>query len=109
LNGIWELFEDLGFFGVGQRRGARVNIPEIGSRDGVLCFGGILGNHAVLRRDSVWGNFNLEFFEVLGVGPRGSIEEGGRFVFPPCVWGNSNINLGGFCRVLTPCKVSCGL
>jgi hypothetical protein len=40
-------------------------------------FGGILGFYAVLRRDLIWGNFNLDFFEVLGVSPRGPTEEGG--------------------------------
>jgi hypothetical protein len=48
-------------------------------------FGGILGFYAVLRRDLIWGNFNLDFFEVLGVSPRGTTEEGGTMV---CIWGN---------------------
>jgi hypothetical protein len=34
-----------------QRRGARVNIPEIGSRDGGNCFRGISGFYADLRRE----------------------------------------------------------
>jgi hypothetical protein len=33
-------------------------------------FGGILGFYAVLRREIFWGNFKLEFFGVLLVGPR---------------------------------------
>jgi hypothetical protein len=41
-----------------QRRGVRVSPLKIGSRDGVLCFGGILENHADLRRDCFWGNLN---------------------------------------------------
>jgi hypothetical protein len=77
MNGIWELFGDLGIFGAGQRRGADVSVPKIGSRDGVLCFGGILRTHADLRREIVWGNFNLLFFLSLGGSPRVSIEEGG--------------------------------
>jgi hypothetical protein len=39
-----------------QRRGADVSVPEIGSRGALLCFGGILGFYAVLRRDLFWGN-----------------------------------------------------
>jgi hypothetical protein len=39
-----------------QRRGADVNTPKIGSRVGEFCFGGILGIHAVLRRELIWGN-----------------------------------------------------
>jgi hypothetical protein len=109
LNGIWKVFEKFGIFGAGQRRGTHVSVPKIGSRAALLCFGGILRNHAELRRELIWGNFNLEFFEGLPGGPRSATEEGGLFVFPPSVWGNFNINLVGFCRVLTPCKVSCGL
>jgi hypothetical protein len=48
-------------------------------------FGGILGNRAELRREFFWGNLNLDFFGVLGGGPRGSTEEGGPMV---CNWGN---------------------
>jgi hypothetical protein len=40
-----------------QRRGGGVNTPEIGSRDGINCFGGISGFHAELRREIKWGNF----------------------------------------------------
>jgi hypothetical protein len=39
------------FWGVVQRRGGRVNTPKLGSRDGVLCFGGIMGFYAELRRE----------------------------------------------------------
>jgi hypothetical protein len=39
------------FLGVVQRRGGRVNTPEIGSRDGEICFGGIMGFYAELRRE----------------------------------------------------------
>jgi hypothetical protein len=77
LDEIWELFEELGFFGVGQRRGAHVSVPKIGSRDGVFSFGGILGFYADLRRESEWGNLILVVFGgLLGV-PRRSIEEEG--------------------------------
>jgi hypothetical protein len=73
------------FWGVVQRRGGRVKTPEIGSRDGVLCFGGIMGFYAELRREFKWGNFDLGFFEGLTVVPRDGIEEGGRLL---CFWGN---------------------
>jgi hypothetical protein len=65
------------FGGRVQRRGAHVNTPEIGSRGEEICFGGILGFHAVLRRKFIWGNLVLVFFGILGVDPRGGIEEGG--------------------------------
>jgi hypothetical protein len=42
-----------------------------------MFFGGILRIYAKLRRDFVWGEFKLEFFEIVGVGPRGWFEEGG--------------------------------
>jgi hypothetical protein len=71
-----------------QRRGADVSVPKIGSRDGVLCFGGILEFHADLRRECNWGNLNLTiFWGLLGV-PRGGTEEGGHLVFNLCIWGN---------------------
>jgi hypothetical protein len=41
MNGIWELFGELGFFEAGQRRGVHVSTPKNGSRGGFLCFGGI--------------------------------------------------------------------
>jgi hypothetical protein len=85
-----ETFRRFGFFGAGQRRGAHVSVPKIGSRDGVLCFGGILGTHADLRREIVWGNFNLLFFWSLGGSPRESIEEGGH----SCVLGELKCQLG---------------
>jgi hypothetical protein len=66
----------LGFFGAGQRRGVHVNAPEIGSRDGDLCIGGIWGSHADLRREFNWRNLVLVIFEVLTGVPRGYIEEG---------------------------------
>jgi hypothetical protein len=73
----------LGFFEAGQRRGAHVSVPKIGSRAALLCFGGIWGVHADLRREFWWGNLDLVIFGLLGGFPRGVIEEGGRFVFPP--------------------------
>jgi hypothetical protein len=72
-----------------QRRGAHVSVPKLGSRGGKLCFGGILGSYADLRRDLKGGNFNLLFFEGLGGVPRRLIEEGGRFVqLSVYFWGN---------------------
>jgi hypothetical protein len=59
LNGIWNGFEDLVFWGKIQRRGVDVNVPKIGSRVGGLCFGGILGIYAELRREFGWGNLDL--------------------------------------------------
>jgi hypothetical protein len=42
-----------------------------------MCFGGISGIYAELRREFDWGNLSWGFFGgLLGV-PRGSIEEGG--------------------------------
>jgi hypothetical protein len=62
-----------------------VNPPKIGSRDGEICFGGILTFYADLRRESFRGNLKLDFFEDLLVSPRGPTEEGGpRSAF----WGN---------------------
>jgi hypothetical protein len=84
-------FEDLEFWKAGQRRGGRVNTPEIGSRDGVLCFGGNLGIYADLRRESVWGNLKLVVFGFLVGDPRSPIEEEGRFVFPPGLLGEFEV------------------
>jgi hypothetical protein len=81
---VWTEFGK--FFGIDfwggqvQRRGADVNTPKIGSRVGEVCFGGIWGVHAVLRRELGWGNLDLAFFGVLLVGPRGPTEEGGHYV-----------------------------
>jgi hypothetical protein len=72
----WKIFKRLGFFGAGQRRGTHVSVPKIGSRVGKFCFGGILGIHAVSRRELIRGNLNLLFFEVLFEVLRGPIEEG---------------------------------
>jgi hypothetical protein len=88
---IWKDFEKFGIFGVGQRRGAHVSVPKIGSRAGLLCFGGIWRFHAELRRDFFWRNLKLDFFEVLAVVPRRDTEEGGHLCALLCVWGN----LGG--------------
>jgi hypothetical protein len=42
----------VGIFGRAvQRRGVHVNTLEIGSRDGEISFGGILGFYAELRRE----------------------------------------------------------
>jgi hypothetical protein len=51
LNGFWKEFGFGIFGGQVQRRGARVNIPEIGSRDGEFGFWGNLCFHADLRRE----------------------------------------------------------
>jgi hypothetical protein len=59
-----------------QRRGAHVNTPKIGSRDGEFCLGGILGICADLRREINWRNLDLGFLKVLVGGPRGTGEEG---------------------------------
>jgi hypothetical protein len=40
LEEIWKKFWEIGFLRVGQRRGTHVNVPKIGSRDGLLCLGG---------------------------------------------------------------------
>jgi hypothetical protein len=90
----------LGFFGVRQRRGTHVSVPKIGSRVGVFCFGGILGFHADLRREFIWGNLSLVFFEGLGVYPRESIEEGGQLVCLSVCLGEFNCVTGGFVNSL---------
>jgi hypothetical protein len=77
LNGDWKSFWEIGIWGRVQRRGARVNTPKIGSRDGGNCFGGIQRFHADLRRDLFRGNLKWDFFEVVGGNPRGVTEEGG--------------------------------
>jgi hypothetical protein len=64
-----------------QRRGTRENTPEIGSRVGEKCFGGIWGNHAELRRDLFWGNLIWVIFWVLAGDPREAVEEGGQLVY----------------------------
>jgi hypothetical protein len=51
LNENWVGFWDFVFWGNGRRRGVHVNVPEIGSRVGYLCFWGNLGFYAVLRRE----------------------------------------------------------
>jgi hypothetical protein len=84
LNEGWKVFGNFGILGEFQRRGVHVSTPKIGSRDGIKCFGGILGFHADLRRELERGNFKLGFFGVLLVGPRGATEEGGQTV---CILG----------------------
>jgi hypothetical protein len=58
MDGIERVLGNLEFLGELQRRGVRVKLPEIGSRDGVFCFGGISGIYAELRREYCWGNLN---------------------------------------------------
>jgi hypothetical protein len=60
----------MNFWNVVQRRGAHVSTPKIGSRDGEIRFGGILRNHAVLRRESFRRNLKMDFFGVVGGTPR---------------------------------------
>jgi hypothetical protein len=72
-----ESFLRIGLFEAGQRRGVHVSVPEIGSRDGLFCFGGIWGVYADLRRELNWRNLKLGFFGVVGVSPREVGEEGG--------------------------------
>jgi hypothetical protein len=48
-----------------QRRGTHVNTPEIGSRDGGKCFGGILEFYAELPRE-FGGEFKVGNFWVFG-------------------------------------------
>jgi hypothetical protein len=60
----WKFFGWIGFLGRVQRRGGGVNIPEKGSRDGEIVFGGILRFHAVLRREYCWGKLDLGFLRV---------------------------------------------
>jgi hypothetical protein len=50
--------------------------------------------HADLRREIDWGNLKLGFFDVLLVGPREVVEEGGHLVLPPRDWGNLSVNWG---------------
>jgi hypothetical protein len=95
MNDGWKDFWGLGFFGAGQRRGARVSPLKIGSRDGEIVFGGIYGFYAVLRRELRRGNWVLLFFGILAGDPRGLVEEGGRFVFPLVHWGNLIVSVGG--------------
>jgi hypothetical protein len=86
--------------GAGQRRGAHVSVPEIGSRGVLLCFGGILGFHADLRREFLWGNFNLDFLGVLPGVPRGFIEEGGHLCYSYVFLGEFICYWVGFCGLL---------
>jgi hypothetical protein len=90
----WKVFGRLGILRPGQRRGVHVNVPEIGSRDGVYCIGGILGVYAVLRRELCWGNLNLAFFEVLVGFPRGCIEEEGQLVLLFVLLGELIVSVG---------------
>jgi hypothetical protein len=75
--GFRKFFGNWNFLRVGQRRGAHVSVPKIGSRVGLLCFGGISEFYAELRREFCWGNLDLNFFEFLGGDLRECTEEGG--------------------------------
>jgi hypothetical protein len=65
-----------------------VRTLKIGSRDDVLCFGGILGSYAELRREFKWRNFICVIFGGLVGDPRGALEEGGPLVFRFVFWGS---------------------
>jgi hypothetical protein len=61
----------LEFWGKVQRRGVHVKPPEIGSRDGVLCFWGNLRIHAELRRNLYMAIWDLrDFWRIWAVVPR---------------------------------------
>jgi hypothetical protein len=68
MAGIRKIFGVGVFGGLVQRRGVDVNVPEIGSRGGIYCFGGIWGFYAVLRREFFGGNLKLVILEFLGGG-----------------------------------------
>jgi hypothetical protein len=79
----------IGFLkGTVQRRGAHVNTLKTGSRGEDFCFGGISGVYAKLRRECVWGNFDLGVFVFLGGCSREVGEEGGLLGVSPSDWGN---------------------
>jgi hypothetical protein len=82
LDGSWIEFLEIWVLGRVQRRGVHVNIPEIGSRVGIKCSGGISGFCAELRRECFWRNWNLVIFEVLVESPRREGEEGGHLCVP---------------------------
>jgi hypothetical protein len=81
LSEDWKDLGDFVIWGNVRRRGADVNVPEIGSRGACLCIGGISGFCAELRREMEWGNLNLMVFGILGGNPREACEEGGHYVF----------------------------
>jgi hypothetical protein len=101
---FWEFLTDWNFLGVVQRRGADVSVPKIGSRGEVFVFGGIYGFYAVLRRDLIWGNWELGFFWGLGGVPRGSIEEGDQLMFTLCFLGEFWVLIEGWWFNLGSCK-----
>jgi hypothetical protein len=74
-------FEELVFWRKLSRRGAHVSILKNGSRGDKKCFGGIQRFYADLRREMGWGNWDLLFFEGVGVSSRGAYEEGGQLVY----------------------------
>jgi hypothetical protein len=76
LNEIGLEFWILVFWGNVRRRGTDVSTPKIGSRGVCLCFGGILGSYADLRREFGWVRLKFRFLGILGVGPRGSGRRG---------------------------------
>jgi hypothetical protein len=71
-----------------------VRTPKIGSRGALFCFGGIWGFHADLRRELVWGIWDLGVFEVLFGFPRGTGEEGGALVVQFCAFGGILASIG---------------
>jgi hypothetical protein len=89
--------EILGFWGNISRRGTHVNTLEIGSRGGNLCFGGIMGFRADLRRELDGGELKLVVFWNLGGDLTWGWEEGGHL----CVFGSVvGFNWIRFCEFL---------
>jgi hypothetical protein len=76
MDGIWNIFGEFVIWGKVQRRGVDVSPPEIGSRDGVLCIGGISKIYAELRRELGRGNLRWGFFGGLGGFPREGVRRG---------------------------------
>jgi hypothetical protein len=111
IGGILNRFWVWKFWGNFSRRGTHVNIPDLGSRGARNCFGGILGVHADLRRESFWRNLNLTIFWGLGGEPRGVIEEGGTlcvfgelFVSIGVAWGGRPISCRSLCALYVGCR-----
>jgi hypothetical protein len=68
---------NLEFWGKVQRRGTHVNTLKIGSRGVCLCFGGILGSYADLRREFGWVRLEFGVFGRVVRGITWGWEEGG--------------------------------
>jgi hypothetical protein len=92
LDGVWNFLSELIFWRNFWRRGTHVNTPKNGSRGDKKCLGEFWGVYAELRRESVWGNLKIDFFEFLLVVPRRDTEEGGH----SCVFFGFSCQLVGF-------------